>query len=636
MSAEVEMLQTSASAQAFYFDSGDHRLFGWLHRAASTSHPDLGVVICKPFGYEAICAHRGMRAFAEAIQAAGMPALRFDYVGTGDSSEIEPDADQLEAWTQDILAAAEELKLRTGVRHVCLLGFRLGALLASLATLKAGDTSAVVAVSPIPNGRRYLRELRTTRMAASLGLDESEKEADKQGGMEISGFTFSAATLAALAKVDLVAPQAAPLPHMLIIESAHAKAATAGAAQAVPEPERTTRLALPGLVEMLMTPPQFALVPKDVIAATLDWLMKLDGKLPPSVPGRYSERPVGRSGFDALSDELRLKGSAPADAMRTERPVFFGNDASLFGIVTEPSSTEVRRRAVILLNAGADYHIGASRLNVPMARRWALHGYVVLRMDLGGIGDSATRAGCIDDDVFPQKAIDDISAAMELLGRRYHIRDIALAGLCSGAYHALRAAVAGLPVSRILMVNPQNYFWREGETLQGLQLAEVVHNPGVYRERVFSVAAWKRLITGQVNILRIAKIYMQRPLLAAESTLRDVARSLRIRLPNDLGSELEGIVARGVRVVFVFARNEPGIGLLKLQAGNSVKRLAERCRIHVIPCGDHVFTRSGPRAMMEEIVSQELYARPEHLEAQSNGGQTRPLQLVIDNRKVGE
>ncbi len=64
----------------------------------------------------------------------------------------------------------------------------------------------------------------------------------------------------------------------------------------------------------------------------------------------------------------------------------------------------------------------------------------------------------------------------------------------------------------------------------------------------------------------------------------------------------------------MFARGEPGIDLLKLQAGTSVKRLAERIRIRIIDSGDHVFTRSGPRAMMEKIVSDELLARPEWLD----------------------
>jgi alpha-beta hydrolase superfamily lysophospholipase len=617
------------SAQALYFNSGEHHLFGWLHRSLNDLKADVGVVLCQPFGYEAICAHRGMRAFAEAIAAAGMPALRFDYLGTGDSPEIDPQADQLQVWTQDVLAAAEELRSRTGVRQVCLLGFRLGALLATLAASQGNAVSALVVVSPIITGRRYLRELRTTRMAASL-LDQSEPPLDQQearaGGMEVSGFAFSAATLEALAKVDLSTLQSPPLPPMLVIEGPIMPGL--GGRSHSPEMQgRATRVALPGLVQMLMTPPQFAQVPKEMIAATLDWLSKLPEQVP-AMPDRSAGQPISESNSTGPANELTLAGNASApEVVRTERPVFFGADALLFGIITQPPADEIRRRAVILLNAGADHHIGASRLYVSMARRWAQHGYVVLRMDLAGLGDSGTRPARVADDVFPHEAIDDIRAAIDFLRSSYGICDVTLAGLCSGAYHALRAAVAGVPVNRILMVNPQNYFWKPGETLQGLQLAEVVHNPGLYRERVFSLAAWKRMVTGQVNILRIAKIYLQRPLLAAESTLRDIARRLHLRLPYDLGTELEEVVARGVRVVFVFARGEPGIDLLKLQAGNSVKRLAERCHIHTINSGDHVFTRSGPRAMMEKVVSDELFARPEWLDKPSANLKTGGLKF---------
>src|ERR1700722_12837154 len=225
MSAQVQLLQSPAgaagSARALYFNSGEHRLFGWLHHSLSGSRADIGVVVCQPFGYEAICAHRGVRAFAEAIASAGMPALRFDYLGTGDSPEIDPLADQLQVWTQDVLAAAEELKSRTGVSLVCLLGFRLGALLATLAASRGNSVSGLVVVSPIVSGRRYLRELRTTRLAASMGLAQTEPPADKQdasvGGMEVSGFTFSAATLAALKNIDLSTIQSS-LPHMLLID----------------------------------------------------------------------------------------------------------------------------------------------------------------------------------------------------------------------------------------------------------------------------------------------------------------------------------------------------------------------------------------------------------------------------------
>jgi len=57
--------RASGVAEAVYFDSGDHRLFGWLHHPSADSDANLGVVLCKPFGYEAIArigAFAGLRS----------------------------------------------------------------------------------------------------------------------------------------------------------------------------------------------------------------------------------------------------------------------------------------------------------------------------------------------------------------------------------------------------------------------------------------------------------------------------------------------------------------------------------------------------------------------------------------------
>jgi hypothetical protein len=229
-------------------------------------------------------------------------------------------------------------------------------------------------------------------------------------------------------------------------------------------------------------------------------------------------------------------------------------------------------------------------------------------MDLGGLGDSGTKSGRPNDEVFPPTALDDIRAAIEFVRGHYGAGDISLAGLCSGAYHALRAAVSMLPVSRVLMINPQNFFWHEGATVNDMQVAELVRNPGLYRDRMFSLAVWKRLLTGQINISYISKIYLRRLLLAMGTTLRNLARRLRIHLPRDLGWEMEKLGARGVQLVFVFARGEPGIDLLKYQGGSSIDRLGDRCRIHLIDNADHVFSQSGPRSVLENVLSDELFA----------------------------
>jgi alpha-beta hydrolase superfamily lysophospholipase len=597
----------SSLADALYFDSGEHRLFGWLHRPKAGAKADLGLVVCKPFGYEAVCSHRSLRAFAEAAAALGVPTLRFDYSGTGDSAELDSHADQLAVWTRDVVAAVSELQRRTGVKRICLLGFRLGALLATLAAGECRAVSSLILIAPTIKGRRYLRELRTTRLAASIGAD-ADPAAGMAGAMEVSGFLLSAATLASLEQVDLTTRGAPPVADALVIDGSSLPGSRAWAEQLSALGVPTQYLSLPGLIEMIMTAPQFAMIPQEMVAAMRARLLQLL----PARPGagntdaaRYADvLPVPAITAMSLTDD-----ASPRHAVVTERPVFFTSDTVLFGILTEPHTEEKRRRAVILLNAGADNHTGANGMYVELARQWARRGYVVLRMDLAGIGDSATRPGRPDNEVFPPGALDDIRTATEFLRSRYRAGDITIFGLCSGAYHALRAAVAGIPVNRILMVNPQNYFWKEGMTLDTLQIAEVVRNPGVYRQKMFSAAAWKRLFTGNVNILRIARIYLQRPLLDLESMLRNLVRRMHVHLPYDLGWELREIAARGVRIVFVFARGEPGVDLLKIEAGYVVKQLGERCRVHVVDGADHVFSQSKPREVLTKILSDELFSR---------------------------
>jgi len=604
----------STAAEPIYFDSGDNKLFGWLHRPIVGPITDVGLIICKPFGYEAMCSHASLRAFADAAAELGVPALRFDYSGTGDSSDIDPQVDQLQVWTKDVLAAITELQRRSRVGRVCLFGVRLGALLASRAAVQSKCVVALILIAPVISGRRYLRELRMTQLAAQLGKDPGDSAKKRAGEIipttaqasEFSGYSLSASTLAALVDVDL-ATLPAPASAVLIIDGDNHPASRGWSESLIAQQTQVQYLVLPGLVGMLITAPHFAQVPREMIAAMNDWLRRFlesEG----SWPSITNESPSCGEQADTLNI-MRLPGNTEAQAaMLTERPVFFVTDALLFGIVTEPRVDEMRRRAVILLNPGADYHIGANRMHVSLARRWARNGYYVMRMDLAGLGDSSNRPGQPDNEVFSPAALDDVRAAIEFLNGRYGISDITLGGLCSGAYHALRAAVAALPVHRILLVNPENYFWQEGMTLADLQLADVVRNPSVYMKRVQSAAGWIRLLSGNVNVWRVIKVYVNRLWLALESVLRDLARLVHIHLPKDLGWELRDLAARGVRVIFIFARGEPGIDLLKLQAGSTVKRLRDHCVVHVIDNGDHTFTRGDSRAALEVILSDELFS----------------------------
>jgi alpha-beta hydrolase superfamily lysophospholipase len=555
-----------------------------------------------------------VRSFAESAAKIGVPTLRFDYSGTGDSAELDPRADQLEKWVQDVIAAAAELRRIGGVERVYLLGFRLGALLATLAAARCRTISGLILVSPILSGRRYLRELRTVRLASSIGAESSapwnELSTSAVGtdaiGMEVGGFTYSAATLASLARVDLKAQAAPPADQMLVIDGSSMPVARAWAEDLSGRGIAVKYQALPGLIEMVMTAPQFATVPREMVAAMGDWLAPM---LKKSQSERlHTEEAEPRNFSAGLISEMTLPDCSTAESLLTERPVFIESRATLFGVVAESHCREPRSGAVIFVNAGADFHIGASGMYVDLSRRWARRGFVALRIDLAGLGDSATVPGEDDNVVFPPSALDDIRAAVEWVRQQYALIDITLCGVCSGAYHVLRAAAAELPVKGVLMVNPETFFWDEAASIYDMNLAEVVKGPAVNREKVLSAGAWKRLLRGQIDIGYHVRRNARRLFLAMESVGRDVARRLRIRLPRDLGRELEEIAGRGVRMAFIFSRGEPGITLLKMLGGSSLNRLHDSCHVHIIDGADHTFSKLEARTALEDKLSEELFA----------------------------
>jgi len=605
--------EQSNPATPLYFGPPERRLFGWLHRPIHGER-DLALVICKPFGYEAVCSNRGIRAFAEMAAASGVACLRFDYLGTGDSDDIDVKADQLDVWTEDVLAAIEELKLRTGVSRVGLLGLRLGATIATLASARSPALAGLLLISPLVSGRRYLKDLRNTRLAAAMGSVAATGGAAEppaaDGSMEVSGFFLSESTIHALSLVDLA--QMPPPPcRTLVIDGASLPVARKWS-ESLPSSARYK--ALPGLIEMVMAMPQEAEVPVEMLAEARAWLHEISAIRADTCTNSNSrESDSLRSVHDVEGEDrssiLYLKGPEinPLNQI-SERPVWLHSDTRLFGIVTTPPVDEKRRRGVILLNAGATYHMGPNRQYVTLARQWARRGYYVLRFDLQGLGDSDTRKGHPDNEVFPPAALDDIRAAIEFMRSRHGVVDLSLCGICSGAYHALRAAAAALQVTRVLLINPQNFYWEHGTAIDALTPAEVVMRSSQQRQRIFSPEAWRRVLTGQVDMTRLALVYVQRPVIAIGNVLRRVASSLKVRLPEDIGAELEEIVSRGVKVVFVFAQGEAGLELLRVQGGSRLARLGDRCKIHVIEDADHVFSRADTREIMENALSKELYS----------------------------
>jgi uncharacterized protein len=138
------------------FGADAREMVGFYHPPAQPGPGKPAVLICNPFGQEAIRSYRMLRLLADRLAAAGCSVLRFDYFGTGDSPG-EDDAASLAGWAGDIGSAHRELVARSPKPSVTWVGVRLGASLCALAAQTArAQLQRIVMWDPIIDGPAYL------------------------------------------------------------------------------------------------------------------------------------------------------------------------------------------------------------------------------------------------------------------------------------------------------------------------------------------------------------------------------------------------------------------------------------------------------------------------------------------------
>lgn len=153
------------------FGPDDRQMVGIHHFSQRQAQGDVAALLCNPFGQEAVRAHRVFAVLADRLARRGVPVLRFDYHGTGDSPGDDESA-ALDAWASDIgVADAMLAELAPSARRVWI-GLRLGALLAARASASVPPGSAPEALvlwEPVVDGAAYLDELARADREARLG-----------------------------------------------------------------------------------------------------------------------------------------------------------------------------------------------------------------------------------------------------------------------------------------------------------------------------------------------------------------------------------------------------------------------------------------------------------------------------------
>lgn len=602
-----------ATSQPLYFGPPERPLFGWLHTPLEADASPVGCVICNPFGDEAIRAHRTIRHLATAAARAGIPTLRFDYDGTGDSAGHDLYPDRLASWLASIRSAANTLRETENVERICFVGLRLGGALAALVAAESADAAGLATIAPVISGKAYVRELRLLRNA--IDAKRNIVRAGNIGMLETAGFLLTAETQASLGSIDLVRSILTPPKRILILDREELPADQRWAQQLRAHGARVEQRLVRGYPEMMLDCHD-SVVPDALIQTVVEWLQDVKNDWPPATRGRA--KPGDAPSASTSAHVIIPPDTVPDPVAGTEsgvpieeRAVHLAGPSGPFGIVSHPrtngSKDEHKPDAILLLNAGAVHHIGPCRLYVALARRLARSGHIVMRMDITGLGDSPPCVGQPENVVYAPHALTEVTAAIEYLQRSWGANEVRALGLCSGAYHAFKAATARIPLSGAIVINPLTFFWKEGMSLDYPE-HQVVADIARYRKNMRSRSSWRKLLAGQVDLREVAQVVRRHMQRLVFHPVRATSRRLGIRLADDLSTELLHVVQGGIDVQFVFSAGDPGLDLLHSKAGATVHRLRTGGYIGVelIPEADHTFTDLMPRSRLVALLVEKV------------------------------
>ncbi len=272
-----------------------------------------------------------------------------------------------------------------------------------------------------------------------------------------------------------------------------------------------------------------------------------------------------------------------------------GNAGTMVGVVCQPDDPSIERKdtGVIFLNAGLVHRVGPSRMYVRLARRLAERGFVSLRFDFSGIGDSLPR---LDNRPFEQSWIDETQEAMDHLERTQGVRRFLLVGICSGAVGSFKAASRDERVRGIVMMNARGFEsdarWRGHVESRGWMQD--------YWRKIFSPASWWRALTGKTQYGRLVIVTFYRFITSIKRPEKHSA------VAESLAGQMSDVLWRGVRLLLVVSTGDHSIHYLREIFGERLERLRPRDRVELIEIdgADHTFTQRIHQLRALEAVEQ--------------------------------
>ena len=566
-----------------WFGSGDYSLLGHID-SPQEACGSLGVLIVPSFGWEDVCSYRPLRFLARTFAAEGIPAMRFDLPGTGDSSGDARDSGLFDAWVRSVGDAAEELRAAAGVEQVGVVGVRTGAMLALLAAARGANLQDLILWAPAATGRALLREFQAFSKLARAEYSNGDPSPPQPiPGLEIGGFLMTPETQRALETLDLSTPPPMHGRRVLIL-SRDDLPADQKLVSALESSGCTVEVRNGSGYAAMMAIPDETVPPIATGRVMVDFLIK-------DARGRPRANPSGLAALLASTIDI-ASGTVRERIYTIERPA-----GSIFGILAEPGpEIQPGECCVLFLNSGAVRHTGPNRMWVEAARRWAARGVMSLRLDLQGIGESDGEQNLDVASLYQEQLVTQVEIVMDSLRSRLGVRRFAAIGLCSGAFWAFHAAIRNPDIRAAILLNPRLFFW----------------DPEVDRRRLLRRTAgllvdttdWRRLARGYVSrksVKRVARIVLDR----VRQIHTDSGRQFQI-CPEAMADAWEALERNQSRLTLIFTEGEPLLREMEEEGHLSPRSARVRC-VRIANCG-HTFRPLWAQQMAHDLIDSELDA----------------------------
>lgn len=490
--------------QALYLgDKAGERLFAVLHRPERPRASYPTVVICAPFAWEKVKAHRCLVVLARHLNNHGFTALRFDYQGQGDS-EGEFTEETFERMTEDAVRAARWVQKQAPGSPLALLGLRLGSTVAAAAGARLGNDLPLLLWEPVVGLRDYLYDyLRMNLADQSMMYKEIRFDRDQLvqqilAGEEVrvDGFVFSKPLWQGAEEVTLERFLAQSEAPCLLVQIDRGKK---------PKPPR--KELRPLLEAHFGDRPGRELV--HTLCSSLFWLQFTFHR--PHEPELFDLTQTwleSQIGNEAEERKTKSKSVVPVvgSSGRSMRPVsFFGQDGVLLRGIFHPGTPERSDTCLVMLNSGLLPRYCYHRHYVKLARYLAPLGISVLRYDASGLGDA-------EGDLAPARVekhwhaiqrgfhVPDARAAIAFARQELGAKRVLLVGACGGATTALLTAAADPAAldldSCILIAMPVVFSDPEGDqgALHPFEAEQVLQS---YWRKLTNPRALLRLLAGR-------------------------------------------------------------------------------------------------------------------------------------------